>query len=176
MATSIAAGLLVIRLVFGLTVAAHGAQKLFGWFGGPGLEGFGGFLEQLGIAPGSRWSWTAALGEFGGGLLVALGLLSPLGNFLVIGSMLTAILVVHLPQGFFNQKGGVEFPFLIAAAMLGLSLTGPGSWSLDSLWRVRLPEPATWLVLAVLTLLGVAGAIAMRAKRTEDMQQHAPGV
>jgi hypothetical protein len=65
---------------------------------------------------------------------------------------------------------------LIAAAMLGLSLTGPGSWSLDSLWRVRLPEPATWLVFAVLTLLGVAGAIAMRAMRTEDMQRHAPGV
>jgi hypothetical protein len=63
---------------------------------------------------------------------------------------------------------------LIAAAMLGLSLTGPGSWSLDSLWRVRLPEPATWLVFAVLTLLGVAGAIAMRAMRTEDMQRHPP--
>jgi putative oxidoreductase len=80
---TIAAGLLLLRLVFGLTVAAHGAQKLFGWFGGPGLEGFGGFLEQLGIAPASRWSWAAALAEFGGGLLVALGLLSRLGNFLV---------------------------------------------------------------------------------------------
>jgi len=105
MVSSIAAGLLFLRLVFGLTVAAHGAQKLFAWFGGPGLEGFGGFLEQLGIVPGSRWSWVAALGEFAGGLLVALGLLSPIGNFLVIGSMLTAILVV---AAYFMGPGGSE--------------------------------------------------------------------
>jgi putative oxidoreductase len=176
MASSIAAGLLILRLAFGLTVAAHGAQKLFSWFGGPGLEGFGGFLEQLGIAPGSRWSWVAALGEFAGGLLVALGLLSPIGNFLVIGSMLTAILVVHLPQGFFNQTGGIELPFLIASGMLGLSVTGPGSWSLDSLWHVRFPEPATWLVCAVVMLLGVAAAIGTRAGRAAKMHGHAPGI
>ena len=159
MSPTIAAGLFLLRLVFGLTVAAHGAQKLFGWFGGPGLEGFGGFLEQLGIAPASRWSWAAALAEFGGGLLVVLGLLSPLGNFLVIGAMLTAILVVHLPKGFFNAQGGIELPFLIASGILGLSITGPGSWSLDALWQVRLPEPGTWLVCAFLTLLGVAAAL-----------------
>jgi putative oxidoreductase len=176
MVSSIAAGLLLLRLTFGLTVAAHGAQKLFAWFGGPGLEGFGGFLEQLGIAPGSRWSWVAALGEFAGGLLVALGLLSPIGNFLVIGSMLTAILVIHLPHGFFNQKGGIELPFLIAAGMLGLSLTDPGSWSLDTLLHVRFPEPATWLICAVVTLLGVAAAIGTRAMRAANMQRHAPGI
>jgi putative oxidoreductase len=100
----------LLRLVFGLTVAAHGAQKLFGWFGGPGLEGFGGFLEQLGIAPASRWSWAAALAEFGGGLLVAIGLLSPIGTFLVIGAMLTALLVVHLPMGFSMRRVGSSFP------------------------------------------------------------------
>lgn len=175
MSASIAAGLLLLRLVFGLTVAAHGAQKLFGWFGGPGLEGFGGFLEQLGIAPASRWSWAAALAEFGGGLLVAIGLLSPIGNFLVIGAMLTALLVVHLPMGFFNAQGGIELPFLIGACVLGLSITGPGSWSLDALWNVRLPEPGTWLICAVVTLLAVAGATGIRAARTAEMQRHAPG-
>src|SRR2546421_358103 len=165
MSTSLAAGLLLLRLVFGLTVAAHGAQKLFGWFGGSGLEGFGGFLEQLGGAPVSRWSWAAALAEFGGGLLVAVGLLSPIGNFLVVGAMLTAVLVVHLPKGFFNAEGGIEFPFLIAACVLALSITGAGPWSLDAFWHVRLPEPGTWLVCAVLTLIGVAGAIGIRATR-----------
>jgi putative oxidoreductase len=119
---------------------------------------------------------VAALGEFAGGLMVALGLLSPIGNFLVIGSMLTAILVVHLPQGFFNQKGGIELPFLIASGMLGLSLTGPGSWSLDTLWHVRLPEPATWRVCAVVTLFGVAAAIGARAMRAADMQRRAGGI
>jgi putative oxidoreductase len=176
MGSGIATGLLLLRLAFGLTVAAHGAQKLFAWFGGPGLEGFGGFLEQLGIAPGSRWSWVAALGEFVGGLLVALGLLSPIGNFLVIGSMLTAILVVHLPQGFFNQKGGIELPFLIASGMLGLSVTGPGSWSLDAAWHVRFPEPATWLVCALVMLVGVAAAVGTRAMRAANMQRDAPGI
>src|SRR3977135_859734 len=143
MVNSVAVGLVFLGLAFGLTVAAHGTQKLFAWFGGPGLEGFGGFLEQLGIAPGSRWSWVAALGEFAGGLLVALGLLSPIGNFLVIGSMLTAILVVHLPQGVFNQKGGIELPFLIASGMLGLSVTGPGAWWIAAPLPVRFSQPAT---------------------------------
>ncbi|HYM49171.1 MAG TPA: DoxX family protein [Candidatus Limnocylindrales bacterium] len=175
MDATLAAGLLVLRVIFGLTVAAHGAQKLFGWFGGPGIERFGGMLEQLGLVPASKWSWVAALAEFGGGLLVALGLLSPIGNFLVIGGMLTAILLVHLRKGFFNAKGGMELPFLIAAGVLGLSLTGPGAWSLDAVWRVRLPEPATWLACAVLTLLGVALAIGVRATRTANVPRQARG-
>jgi putative oxidoreductase len=152
-------GLLVLRLVVGLTLAAHGAQKLFGWFGGPRIAGFGQTLEKLGIRPSRPWAILAGLSEFLGGLSLAAGLLTPIGALAVVGVMAVAILTVHLARGFWNKDGGYEFPLAIAAVGVCLSLTGPGNVSLDALLRIRLPEPATWLVMALLTLLGVAGAV-----------------
>jgi putative oxidoreductase len=152
-------GLLFLRVVVGLTVAAHGAQKLFGSFGGPGIGGFSGVLRQLGIKPERPWAIAAGLAEFAGGLLVAVGLLTPLAALAVCGSMLVAILTVHVSKGFWNHNGGIEFPLTILAAMVAISLTGPGVYSLDRLLSVRLPEPATWLVGALLVLLGVAMAL-----------------
>src|ERR687883_1107954 len=99
--TTISTGLLVLRLMLGLAMAAHGAQKLFGWFGGYGLDGTGGFFEQLGFHPGRLFALAAGLGEFGGGVLVALGLLGPVGPGMIIAVMLVAILVVHAEHGFF---------------------------------------------------------------------------
>lgn len=153
-------GLLIVRVVVGLTVAAHGVQKLFGWFGGPGIGGFSGWLASMGVKPARPWAIVAALTEFAGGLLVALGLFYPVAALAVCGAMLTAILLVHAGKGFFSTNGGYEFPLVILSTMLGTSVIGAGAISLDSAFRVGLPEPATWLVAALLVLLGVGGALA----------------
>ena len=153
-------GLLLLRVVVGLTVAAHGAQKLFGWFGGPGLSGFSAMLSQLGIRPARSWAVVAGVAEFAGGLLVAVGLATPVAALAVCGSMLVAMLSVHAGKGFWNHNGGIEFSLTLLATMVGLSLTGAGIYSLDRLLSVTLPEPATWLIAAVLVLLGVGGALA----------------
>lgn len=151
-------GLFVLRVVVGLTVAGHGAQKLFGWFGGPGISGFKGWLSAMNVWPAGPWAVGAALAEFAGGLLVAAGLLTPIAALAVCGSMLTAIILVHLSKGFWSKDGGYEFPLTILAAMTCLSLTGPGLYSLDQALKLSLPEPTTWLAMAVLVVLGVAFA------------------
>jgi len=101
----------------------------------------------------------AGLAEFVGGLLVALGLLTPIAALAVCGSMLVAMFTVHVGKGFWNQNGGIEFPLTILAAMVALSLTGAGLYSLDHLLSVRLPEPATWAVMAFLVVVGVLSAL-----------------
>jgi len=156
-------GLLILRLVVGLTVAGHGAQKLFGWFGGSGLTGTRGMVTRLRFQPIEPWTWALIFGEFGGGLLLALGLLSPAGSFAVLGPMAVAIWIVHVPKGFWNTKGGIEFPLQIAAAALALSITGPGSYSLDHVLRASLPEPAAWVVLAIGLTVAVAAGFVSRA-------------
>src|SRR3977135_4745086 len=138
-------GLLVLRIGVGLTVAAHGGQKVFGWFGGSGIQGFAGMRGQIRFSPARWWAWAAALAEFVGGLLVAAGLLSPIGSFAIIGSMAVVILAVHARNGFWNKDGGIEFPLLIVVVALALSVSGPGELSLDRLVRTRLPHPAARL-------------------------------
>jgi putative oxidoreductase len=162
MMLGLAIGLLILRLAFGLTVAAHGAQKLFGWFGGSGLAGFGGALEKMNIRPSAPFALLAGLGEFAGGLLIALGFLSPAGPLMVAGTMAVAIVTVHLKKGFFNGKGGYEFPLLIGVGSVALSITGPGPYSLDGALRLSLPEPATWIVFAVLAAGGVVATLGCR--------------
>src|SRR5579859_7144928 len=113
-----AIGLLILRLVVGLTIAAHGVQKLFGWFGGYGLAGTGQFLEQLGFVPGKRHALMAALTEAGGGLLLALGLAAPLGALLVFSSMIVAAVSAHITKGFFITKGGYEYNVVLGLSAL----------------------------------------------------------
>ena len=146
-------GLLLLRVVAGLTVAAHGAQKLFGWAGGPGIEKFGGFMESMGLKPGWMWAVAGGLLEFGGGLCVALGLLTPLAALAVMVMMLCAIGLVHWSKGFFNSEGGLEFPAVIAGGMLCLAATGGGDYSLDSLWGLTFGQPTT----AIAVVLGAVG-------------------
>ncbi|PYN13529.1 MAG: hypothetical protein DME06_06745 [Candidatus Rokuibacteriota bacterium] len=116
---SFAIGILVIRVLFGAAIAAHGAQKLFGWFGGYGLKGTGGVFEQLGFRPGIAFAAAAALSECAGGILLTLGLFTPLGASAILAAMLVAIVSVHLKNGFFAMANGVELPFLYAAVALG---------------------------------------------------------
>ncbi|HUX41535.1 MAG TPA: DoxX family protein [Rectinemataceae bacterium] len=125
-------GLLILRLVLGLVLAAHGSQKLFGMFGGFGIKGTGGWMESIGIKPGALFATFAGLGEFLGGLGVAVGLLTPIAAAGVIIVMLVAIASVHIKKGLWNTNGGYEYPLLVIAGALALALTGPGAISLDA--------------------------------------------
>jgi len=161
--TGASAGLLAARLLLGLAMAAHGSQKLFGWFGGYGLAGTGGFFEQLGFRPGRAYAAAASTSEVVGGLLVALGLLGPIGPALVLSVMVVAAVAVHWKNGFFAGSNGIEVPFLYAAGVVALALTGPGRFSLDALLGLE------WLwaprIAAVALAIGVLGALANLASR-----------
>ncbi|MEF2966774.1 DoxX family protein [Paenibacillus sp. M1] len=130
---SIAIGLLIIRLVVGLSFMAHGAQKLFGWFGGHGPKGTGGWMESLGFKPGVLMAVLAGGAEFAGGLLFAAGLLTPLGALLIILTMIMAIFAVHGKNGYWSTANGYEYNLLIIAVVLGVALIGAGDFSFDAL-------------------------------------------
>src|ERR1700686_1963934 len=132
--------LLIFRVVIGLTLAGHGAQKLFGWFGGPGPVRLRQGFEKQGFNPGWFWVSLAIVGEFGGGLSLALGFLTPLGAAGIFGAMFMAIFKAHWKNGFWNSKRGLEFPLSLLAAGVAIGLTGPGSYSLDALFGIALPE------------------------------------
>jgi putative oxidoreductase len=97
-----------LRLTVGLTLAAHGSQKLFGWFGGYGLDGTGRFMQALGFRPGRRHALASGLVEVVGGLLLAIGLLTPVGAALIASVMLVAVVTVHAKDGFFITSGGMS--------------------------------------------------------------------
>lgn len=161
-------GLLIIRLIFGLVMAAHGAQKLFGWFGGYGLAGTGGFFEKLGFRPGRVFAAAAALAEFVGGLLFALGFLGPIGPMLIIADMLVASISVHWRNGLFATTNGVEVPLLYATAAVGIALIGFGKYSLDdALGLVTIWTPGLiGTALAVGVLGGIANLVLRRSPPT----------
>ena len=156
-------GLLVLRLVVGLTLAGHGAQKLFGWWGGPGMAGWTQAVTRLRIRPPVPFAWLAALSELGGGLLFALGLLSPIGTLAITGTMLVAVATVHWPNGFWTSKRGYEYNLTVIASAVAVGLTGPGTYSLDQALGIHLPEPLTLLVGLVAVVLGVAAMLAFRS-------------
>jgi putative oxidoreductase len=124
-------GSLVLRLAVGAVFIAHGGQKLFGWWGGPGLEGIMGFVGQLGFAPAAFWAWALALVEFGGGILLVLGLATQLVGALLAIDMAIALIKVHAVNGFFLDKGGFEFVLVLFAAGVYFTLSGAGRYSLD---------------------------------------------
>lgn len=121
----------LIRIFTGLVLMPHGAQKLFGWFGGYGLEGTGQFFEgTLGMSPGYFWALVAGLIEFFGGLALVLGLLTRPAA-LAVTIFLVVALTTHLPNGFFWTGGGYEYPLLWAAVAFGIFLRGGNGYSLD---------------------------------------------
>jgi putative oxidoreductase len=129
----------IVRLAQGSLMAGHGAQKLFGSFGGPGLEGTSGFMEMLGMRPGRPWAYLAGLSEFGGGVLTALGLLNPLGPLAVIGAMSMATRRAHWGKPIWVTEGGAELPVFNIAVSTALMIREPDRYSLDRVLGIRLP-------------------------------------
>ena len=163
---SLSIGLLAGRLVIGLLMAAHGAQKLFGWFGGYGLRNTGEFMVQLGFRRGQVFAAAAGLAEFSGGLLVALGFLGPVGPALMISVMIVAMITVHWSNGVFAIKNGIELPLLYAIAAIVFAVVGYGAYSLDAAMGIagRWPASLTWMVLAA----GAVGGVVNTAFRHRD--------
>ncbi len=162
--TTLSVGLLIARLVFGLLMAAHGSQKLFGWFGGHGLAGTAGFFESLGFRPGKLFATVAAATETLSGLLVALGLFGPVGPALMLAVMIVAAVSVHLKNGLFATSNGIELPLVFGTAAVVLGLTGPGPLSMDA-W---LGLGAVWsgsLAWAMLAVAGAGAAVNLMARR-----------
>jgi putative oxidoreductase len=134
-------GLTVLRATMGAIFFAHGTQKLFGWFGGHGLENTGKAFDSMGLRPGRRQALIAGASEAGGGTLLGLGLLTPVGAAAVIGVMNEAVRTVHLDKGFFATNGGYEFNLMLAASAFALADHGPGPWSLDEKLGLRASGP-----------------------------------
>jgi putative oxidoreductase len=155
-------GILLLRLTVGLTLAAHGSQKVFGWFGGYGPDATGQFLESIGFHPGRRHALVAGLVEIIGGLLLAVGFLTPLGAALVASVMIVAAATVHRKNGFFVTNGGYEYNLVLGIAALTVAFTGPGVLSLDSIAGFA-AAGFTWGVgAAVVAVLGALGQLAQR--------------
>ena len=138
--------LLVLRVVAGGLLAGHGAQKLFGAFGGPGLEGTAGWLESMGLRPGWLWALGAGFGELGGGLLTVLGLGGPLGTILTGTAMKMATFKAHSGKPIWASAGGAELPVINATVGTALALAGPGRYSLDRIFKIKIPWWVTLLV------------------------------
>lgn len=155
-------GLLALRVGLGGTVAAHGAQKLFGSFGGGGLEGTAAFFDSAGFKPGKANAVIAGISETGGGALLALGLGTPAAAGAVTGTMAVAG-AMHAPNGFFAQQGGFEYPAAIALAASALALTGPGAISLDHALGHALNRP--WMRAFALAAVIPATALVLSRRK-----------
>ena len=151
--------LLGLRLVVGLGFAAHGAQKLFGLFGGHGPEGTASFFELIGLRPGKLHAWAAGSAELFGGLLIALGLVTPFAAAALIAVMTAAVLTVHLRNGFFVSSNGFEYNLVLAAAAFALAGVGPGEWSLDGVLGIDLAGTGWALGALAAGLSGGLGAV-----------------
>ena len=151
-------GLFVLRLVLGLLLVGHGSQKLFGMFGGPGLTGAGGFFDSLGFRPGKPMAIVAGTSEAGAGLLMALGLLTPLASAAVIGTLVVAG-SVHWRAGLWAQKGGYELALFYITAATALAFSGPGNYSLDNAIGLHGFAGNVWGLIAVAA--GVVSGLAV---------------
>jgi putative oxidoreductase len=151
------AGLLIIRVVVGLLIAAHGSQKLFGWFGGYGIAGTGVFFESIGFRPGRFFVELASITEIVSGLLIVLGFLGPVGPALMLSVMIVAAVSVHWKNGFFATANGIELSLLDGTVAVGLALIGYGKYSLDAMLGLQSLYTPTWALVAL--AIGIIGGI-----------------
>ena len=159
-------GLLILRLVVGLTFAAHGAQKAFGWWSGPKYAGWRAGVEHMGLRQSSFWAIVSTAAELGGGVLLAVGLLTPLAAAALIAQSVLIVGLVHQPKGFWNSNSGVEFP-LSLAAVVALAGTGSGSASLDAALGLSYSAEVRGLLIAA-GVLGALVGLAISHKRPVD--------
>jgi len=154
-------GLLALRLGAGSALFAHGAQKLFGWFGGGGIDATAGAMEHMGFRPGKAAAIASGLGEAGGGTLLALGFATPAAGAAAAGAMAGAV-SVHAPAGFFATAGGFEHPALLGWTAASLGLAGPGRFSLDHATDHCLDRP--WVIAAAFAGAAAAAATVVAAR------------
>lgn len=165
-------GLLIIRVIAGLTMAAHGSQKLFGWFDGPGRQGTAGMMEKVGFRQPAIMASLAGLAEFGGGIGLALGFLTPFAAIAIVVVMLNATITVHLKNGFWNTAGGYEFPLRMSGAAVGIAAAGPGDASLDNaLGFMGALSGDAWAPIVIVVAL-VASTLTLTIGRHHE---HLPG-
>jgi putative oxidoreductase len=156
-------GMLILRVVVGVLFMGHGAQKLFGAFGGGGIGGTAAAFEKMGLRPGRLHAWFAGLSEFGGGLLLALGLLEPFAAAALIGVMTAAIISVHARNGIWVSENGFEYNLVLIAVAFALAAVGAGAWSLDGALNLDLAGAGWGLgALAVGLLGGIAAVLSGR--------------
>jgi len=166
--------LLVLRIVVGGLFVGHGAQKLFGAFGGHGLAGTAGFFEQIGLRPGHLHARAAGGAEFFGGALLALGLVTPFAAAALIATMTAAIITVHYAKGIWSTEGGYEYNLVLIAAAFALTGVGPGAWSLDHALSLNL-NGAGWALAALgVGILGGVGAIVSGRAASRAATHHPP--
>lgn len=171
MTASVSVAFLILRVVGGLTLAAHGSQKLFGWFGGSGPTKLAQGFRAQGLKPGWLWVGLVILGEFGGGLSLALGLLTPLGAAGGVGAMAMAIAKTHWKNGFWNSKRGLEFPLALLTIAVAVGIAGPGAYSLDALFGLKLAQPLSFIVLALAAVVvDVIGLLISHPAPTAESQ------
>ena len=162
-----AEGLFFLRLFLGVLLFAHGTQKLFGWFGGHGLDGTGGFFEQVGHRPGRQMAMLAGLSEAGGGTLLVLGLITPLASAIIIGVMVSAAVSVHGTNGLWATNGGFELPLTNAVIAGSLAFTGAGTFSFDNALGLELHGWAWGIGAIALALIGSGLQLARRERMIE---------
>jgi putative oxidoreductase len=148
-------GLLLIRLALGLTFAVHGAQKVFGWWGGPGPQGWHGAMERMGFAPAPVFAWTSMLIELVGGLFVAIGFLTPIAAAALVAQSIVIVARAHWSKGFFNTQGGYEFPLALGLIALALVFLAAGRASLDAALGLAWSTE----VRVILAVVGIAGGL-----------------
>jgi putative oxidoreductase len=166
-------GLLVLRLGVGLTFAAHGAQKAFGWWNGPGWDGWQAVVDRMGFKPVPVFAAASIAAELLGGLGVALGLLTPFAAAILVAQAFVIVFKVHVPRGFWNRDNGFEFPLALGAGVIAIGLIGPGAISLDAVAGLSLPDTER-LGLVVLGVMGGLIALAVAAAATRVAKQETP--
>jgi putative oxidoreductase len=166
-------GLLVLRIVVGLLFFGHGAQKLFGWFGGHGVQGTGQFFESMGFPSGKRQAFLAGLMEAGGGLLLALGLLTPVAAAALTAVMLVAVVKVHFAKGVWVTEGGYEYNAVLVAAVFAITAVGAGKFSLDNALNLDI-KGAGW-ALAALGAGIIGGLLPLAEARLAESRGHSGG-
>jgi putative oxidoreductase len=159
---TVALALLIMRVVAGLTLSAHGTQKLFGWFGGPGFAAMEKVFDARGYRPARLWVTLAIVGELGGGLSLVFGFLTPLGAAGAVGAMVMAI-STHWKNGFFGAKGGYEYPLALLAMSLALGVAGAGALSLDGLLKFAMPGPLFGALALAALIVDAVGILLARA-------------
>ena len=161
---------LILQLAVGLTFAAHGAQKAFGWWGGPGLAGWEGAMAHMGFRPARLFALVSASVELVGGLFLAAGLLTPVVAAILVAQTVVIIGKVHWPNGFFNTKSGIEFPLVLGVGAAAVGLAGPGAIGIDAALGLAVEPTSARLLVAGLVVglatLAVPGLESRLASRT----------